>query len=110
MRQTFIGRILAVTSESVIMSTVDPSRSEAIALQAGAVIRAEAARLKGHVVRYTAEVSERTKCLSNPRFCIGSEYGLRAVAQVKSDETRPLGYVGGHYEGAEDFGGSDRVA
>lgn len=79
MRQTFIGRILAVTSESVIMSTVDPSRSEAIALQAGAVIRAEAARLKGHVVRYTAEVSERTRCLSNPKFCIGSEYGLRAV-------------------------------
>lgn len=85
MRQTFIGRILAVTSESVIMSTVDPSRSEAIALQAGAVIRAEAARLKGHVVRYTAEVSERTKCLSNPKFCIGSEYGLRAVFERREE-------------------------
>jgi hypothetical protein len=90
MRQTFIGRILAVTSESVIMSTVDPSRSEAIALRAGAVIRTEAARLKGHVVRYTAEVSERTKCLSNPKFCIGSEYGLRAVLD-RSEEGDFLG-------------------
>ena len=67
------------------MSTVDPSRSEAIALQAGAVIREEAARLKGRVVRYTAEVSERTKCLSNPRFCIGSEYGLRAVFERREE-------------------------
>ena len=108
MRQTFIGRILAVTSESVIMSTVDPSRSEAIALQAGAVIRAEAACLKGHVVRYTAEVSERTKCLSNPRFCIGSEYGLRAVFERREEPPVDI-----HADALNDFARippSERVA
>lgn len=103
MRHTFIGRILAVTSESVIMSTVDPSRSDAIALQAGAVIRAEAERLRGHVVRYTAEVSERTKCLSNPKFCIGSEYGLRAIAvRDRSEEGNFLG-EGRYHLDASDY-------
>lgn len=79
-RKTFIGRVLSVTNSKVIMSTTDPAHGDAIALQAGAVVLEQARRLQGRVVRFVAEVSEATKCLSNPQFVIGSEFGLQAVA------------------------------
>lgn len=88
-RKVFIGRVLSVTQSKVIMSTEDPSRGDAIALQAGAVVLEQARGLVGRVVRYTAEVSEATKCLSNPQFVIGSEFGLQAVAAPASIACSP---------------------
>lgn len=82
-RKTFIGRVLSVTQSKVVMSTEDPSRGDAIALQAGAVVLEQARGLVGRVVRYTAEVSEATRCLSNPQFVIGSAFGLQAVSPVR---------------------------
>lgn len=81
-RKTFIGRVLSVTQSKVVLSTQDPARGDAIALQAGAVVLERARALVGQVVRYTAEVSSETRCLSNPQFVIGSEFGLQAVSNV----------------------------
>lgn len=99
-RKTFIGRVLSVTQSAVVMSTIDPARGDAIALQAGAVVLERARALVGRTVRYTAEVSSETRCLSNPQFVIGSEYGLVAVANpldaaIRTDpDIERLAYAG----------------
>lgn len=84
-RKTFIGRVMAVTRSKVVLSTIDPAQGDAIALQAGAVVLEQARGLVGRVVRYTAEVSSETKCLSKPHFVIGSEFGLQAIQPVQWD-------------------------
>jgi hypothetical protein len=93
-RKTFIGRVLSVTQSKVVMSTIDPANGDAIALQAGAVVLERARALVGQVVRYTAEVSEATKCLSNPQFVIGSEYGLVAVHTTHSEACKSANRFG----------------
>jgi hypothetical protein len=71
-----------VTQTTVIMTAADelgPLPESAISLQAGAVVLEQARGLIGRIVRYTAEVSEQTQCLTKPKFVIGSEVGLQAV-------------------------------
>lgn len=81
-RKLFIGRVLSVTQTTVIMTAaaeLGPLPESAISLQAGAVVLEQARGLIGRIVRYTAEVSEQTQCLTKPKFVIGSEMGLQAV-------------------------------
>ena len=79
MDKVFISKLVAVTSESVIMSTGEKLRGDLIAIRAGAAILNQAKDLVGQTLRYTAHIDADTRCLSNPRFVIGSQFGLRPV-------------------------------
>ncbi len=74
-RKTFVGRILGVTQSSVVMSVQDGS----IGLAAGAVTLEQARTMLGQTVRYSVDVASETQCLSNPKFVIGSEFGIQAA-------------------------------
>lgn len=77
-RKTFIGRVLGVTRNGVVMSL----NEGAITIQAGEAVLRQATAQLGRTVRYSVDVASDTQCLSNPRFVIGSEMGLLAVAQT----------------------------
>lgn len=76
-RKTFVGRVLSVTQTHVVMSCADG----AISLRAGAVTLEQARCWLRRTVRYSVELDASTQALSDPRFVIGSEYGLVAVTQ-----------------------------
>jgi hypothetical protein len=53
-----------------------------LTLRVGAsILCLEQARLMGpgRVVRFSAELDDRTECLSKPRFVVSSQVGLQAV-------------------------------
>ena len=80
MTRTHIGVVLGA-------SAVGPETSVRIRLASGAEITfrcgtrvaIEAITLIGRTVRFTAELSESTVCLTQPLFVLGSGYGLKAV-------------------------------
>lgn len=51
-------------------------------LRASTRISLAAIMMIGHRVRFAAELSEHTSCLTSPVFCIGSGYGLRAAVDA----------------------------
>lgn len=60
-----------------------------IALRASVRTALDAIPLVGRRVRFQAELSEHTQCLTSPVFVIGSAYGLRAVGEDVI-ETKPF--------------------
>lgn len=79
MNKVFISKVVAVTSDSVIMRTVEKLRGDLIAIRAGAAVRSQAEDLVGQTVRFTAFLDTETRCLSNPKFVIGSQFGLKPI-------------------------------
>lgn len=81
MRKHFVGTIQNVGQTTLTLRLhreghVDTS----MCLDAGAAVL-EQARLMGpgRVVRFSAELDDRTECLSKPRFVVNSQVGLQAV-------------------------------
>jgi hypothetical protein len=85
MRKTFIGRIVSVGQTHIVMADA----GGVLAMNAGAVTLEQARMRLGHLVRYTVELSEETRTPTEPKFVIGSEFGLQAVpvgvAQPRSE-------------------------
>jgi hypothetical protein len=77
-RHQFTGTITAIHATTIVMR-LHP-KNQTIALDAGAAVL-EQARLigAGRTVRFSAELDERTECLSSPRFVVSSSVGLQAV-------------------------------
>lgn len=79
-RKQFMGTIVTIGNTTITMRLL-PSNTIA-ALDAGSAVL-EQARLMGpgRTVRFSAELDERTECLTRPRFVVSSSTGLQ-LAQV----------------------------
>jgi hypothetical protein len=76
MRKLYTGTIVRVGATTLTLRVGDATQC----LDAGAAVL-EQARLvgPGRVVRFSAELDDRTECLSKPRFVVSSQVGLQAV-------------------------------
>lgn len=83
MSRTYTGTVVSVdateASPRVIMHLAHTDVYRSIALRASVRTALDAIPLVGRRVRFQAELSEHTQCLTSPVFVIGSAYGLRAV-------------------------------
>lgn len=90
MSRTYTGTVVSVdateASPQVHVEVPGPRR---LALRASVRTALDAIPLVGRRVRFQAELSEHTQCLTSPVFVIGSAYGLRAVA-AGDDVTRTV--------------------
>jgi hypothetical protein len=77
-RKQFVGTIARVGATQLTMRVIDGGH---VWLEAGAAVL-EQARLMGvgRMVRFSAELDERTQCLSKPLFVVSSQHGLSAVS------------------------------
>lgn len=75
-RKLYTGMIARVDQTTLTMRM----GAVAICLDAGAAVLEQARLLgPGRVVRFSAELDDRTECLSKPRFVVSSQFGLQAV-------------------------------
>jgi hypothetical protein len=76
MRKLYTGTIINVGTFTLTLRV----GASILCLDAGAAVL-EQARLMGpgRVVRFSAELDDRTECLSKPRFVVSSQVGLQAV-------------------------------
>ncbi len=76
MRKLYTGEIVRVGQTTLTLRVGTSIQC----LDAGAAVL-EQARLMGpgRVVRFSAELDDRTECLSKPRFVVSSQVGLQAV-------------------------------
>lgn len=76
MRKQFIGTIVTVGTSTIVMRVLPAN--EIVALDAGAAVLEQARAMgAGRTVRFSAELDERTQCLTAPRFVISSQFGLQ---------------------------------
>jgi hypothetical protein len=75
-RKLYTGTIVRVGATTLTLRIAGGTQC----LDAGAAVL-EQARLMGvgRVVRFSAELDDRTECLSKPRFVVSSQVGLQAV-------------------------------
>jgi hypothetical protein len=69
--------------------------SQRLALRASVRTALDAIPLVGRRVRFQAELSEHTQCLTSPVFVIGSSYGLRAIDGAAAVQTTTFGTTAG---------------
>lgn len=77
--RTYTAIILSAREGFVNVELPCGSRVE---LKAGADVEAQAERMTGRSVRFQALLHESTLSLASPIFVIGSQHGLKAVADA----------------------------
>lgn len=78
MSRTYTGVVVSVDATEAPQVHVELG-GRRLALRASVRTALDAIPLVGRRVRFQAEISEHTQCLTSPVFVIGSSYGLRAV-------------------------------
>jgi hypothetical protein len=89
MSRTYTGVVVSVDATESSPQVHVELGARRIALRASVRTALAAIPLVGRRVRFQAELSEHTQCLTSPVFVIGSAYGLRAVGEDVI-ETKPF--------------------
>jgi hypothetical protein len=78
-RKQYIGTIVRVGQTTLTLQLPGATGGQ-VCLDAGAAVLEQARMMgPGRVVRFSAELDDRTECLSKPRFVVSSQVGLQAV-------------------------------
>ena len=95
MSRTYTGVVVSVDATESSPQVHVELTGRRLALRASVRTALDAIPLVGRRVRFQAELSEHTQCLTSPVFVIGSSYGLRAVDGVAAVQTTTFGATPG---------------
>lgn len=88
--KTYTGTVVGAIADSSAPNVTIAVPGACITMHCGSRVAAEASALIGRKVKFQAELSERTQCLTDVQLCVRSEYGLRAV-KADAVDTRSSG-------------------